>query len=870
MNIGTVSCFWHLPMHKKNLSVVLKTSLLFLLFVSLNGYLFFLPYRMVRDSTIASFNDQQLVFAKQAAHGIVSFFDHYQKGLGHLVKHESIVQFNQQGARFLEDFHHVNQDNLLAVTRIDTTGHIMYTVPYNEDAIGRDVSPQPHNAQVMREHLPLISDVFEAVQGYQAVALVMPIFDHEKYAGCLTLLIPFARIAEQYLEDIIIGTGGYAWMISRDGLELSCPVPGHVGKTVFETSSKFPTVIAMADKMMAGEQGHTVYVYDKIKDEQTVSISKHAVYYPVQLPGNLWSIVVATPEKQILASVQKFGRRWLVIFVIFILVLFGYVSTLLRAHISARDERLLLRSEQKYRQSERFLSRFIKDAHIPIAMLNVDGTVEFINTKAQELYGYSLEDLPTMDRWFERAYPDKNECQDLRVIWYDKVREAVVHGVPISAHERTVTCKDGSRKEVAFAFTMVEDRIIMTLVDVTKRNELLRTELELRQQKSKKSKMEAIGLMAGGVAHDLNNILSGIVSYPELLLLQLPDDSPLRHTVEEIFHSGQRAAAVVADLLTVARGAATSRQVADLGALVTQFLDSPEYKKIMASHEHVTLQCQLVTQELLISCSTVHVKKCLMNLVLNGAEAMHDKGVITLSSRTQSVDVTLAAKLYVMPGDYVVLQVHDNGHGIAPKDLERIFEPFFTKKEMGRSGSGLGLAVVWNTMLDHNGAVQVTSDENGTCFTLFFPATSEEIISEISSSVTDLQGHGEFVLVVDDELQQRDIASQMLRTLGYEVESVSSGEDAVVFVKERAVDLLLLDMLMGSGINGRQTFEQIRVDQPQQKAVIASGFAQNKDVKMVLQHGASGFIKKPYTLEELGRAVQEGLRNINDEPQNIE
>ncbi len=203
------------------------------------------------------------------------------------------------------------------------------------------------------------------------------------------------------------------------------------------------------------------------------------------------------------------------------------------------------------------------------------------------------------------------------------------------------------------------------------------------------------------------------------------------------------------------------------------------------------------------------------------------------------------------------MSVSDDGSGISSDDLERIFEPFYTKKVMGRSGTGLGLAVAWNVVQDHKGYIDVTTDENGTTFELFFPITRGEIQGkDLAITIEDFKGDGETILVVDDVASQRDISCKMLVTLGYKTKALSSGEEAVEYLKENTVDLLLLDMIMDPGINGRETYERIIKIHPNQKAIIISGFTETDDVKDAQKLGAGKYIKKPVTLEKIGLAVK--------------
>ncbi len=392
-------------------------------------------------------------------------------------------------------------------------------------------------------------------------------------------------------------------------------------------------------------------------------------------------------------------------------------------------------------------------------------------------------------------------------------------------------------------------------------------EKKLRDKLQKAEKMQAIGLMAGGVAHDLNNILSGIVAYPDLLLLQLSERSPLRRFVKAIQEAGNRASEVVADLLTIARGVAAPRQVGNLNIMVREYLDSPEYLNRLEAYPNVQVKTELDQHLSNIVCSPVHVKKCLMNLINNAMEAMDGPGVITVRTRNQSVSSADAGKGYVDAGEYAVLSVSDTGPGIPEKDLDHIFEPFYTKKIMGKSGTGLGLSIVWNTLHDHGGCVDVVSDSRGTTFTLYFPRTSQTISDEYENvKIEQLLGHGERILVVDDEKYQQILAEELLTSLGYQVDTVGSGQEALDYLRHREVDLVTLDMILGPGMDGRETYEKILSIRPGQKALIVSGYCEDQLVQAVQAMGAGEFVQKPYTLIRIGVAVKKVLSSQGDMP----
>ena len=381
------------------------------------------------------------------------------------------------------------------------------------------------------------------------------------------------------------------------------------------------------------------------------------------------------------------------------------------------------------------------------------------------------------------------------------------------------------------------------------------------EQLRKAQKMEAIGTLAGGVAHDLNNVLSGLISYPELILMDLPADSPMKSSLLAIKKSGERAANIVQDMLTLARRGVAVSEVVDLNDIIRDYLQSPEYERLRQTHPDLTLESSLEPDLLSIAGSPVHLSKTVMNLVSNAAEALIDGGTVTISSENRYIDKPISGYDDIEEGDYVTLTVSDTGIGIAAKDIESIFEPFYTKKAMGRSGTGLGMAVVWGTVKDHKGYIDVQSTEGqGTRFFIYLPACRQPSPrKESRPSIEDYRGRAEFLLIVDDIKEQRDIASGILAKLGYRVESVSSGEEAVDYLKTRTADLLILDMIMDPGIDGLETYRRILEIHPAQKAIIASGYSESERVKETQRLGAGAYVKKPYLMEKMAVAVRKEL-----------
>jgi len=425
------------------------------------------------------------------------------------------------------------------------------------------------------------------------------------------------------------------------------------------------------------------------------------------------------------------------------------------------------------------------------------------------------------------------------------------------------------------SYTMVEQQVRertselqvtnMQLADEIAERKLAEDEkrnIEERMQRSEK--MEALGLLAGGVAHDLNNVLGIVVGYAELLLLKESKSSAIRPKLVEIMNGGQKAAAIVDDLLTMARRGVPGTNILNLNSIISDFQKSPEFKQLYSFHSSVQIKTELEHDLPNISGSSVHLGKTIFNLVSNASEAMKKGGALTIKTTNQYLDKPIHGYDEIQDGDYVVLSVSDTGEGISEADLKRIFEPFYTKKVMGRSGTGLGLAVVWGTVKDHNGYINVQSEEGkGSTFILYFPVTREKLsVDHVALPISEYMGKGESILIVDDVKGQQALATLMLKELNYSVTSVSSGEEALAYLKEHKADLMVLDMIMDPGMDGLDTYRSVLEIRPEQKAIIVSGFSESDRVKAAKALGAGAYVRKPYVIEKLGLAVKKELDRV--------
>ncbi|MDJ0886209.1 MAG: PAS domain S-box protein [Desulfobacterales bacterium] len=510
----------------------------------------------------------------------------------------------------------------------------------------------------------------------------------------------------------------------------------------------------------------------------------------------------------------------------------------------------LAASENKYRT-------LFEDSRQPMSLAR-DGRLVEVNPAWLALHGYGdkaevlgrdvMDFIHPDDRRLLAARRESASSDPAGVV---RMRDITAAGETIDVEVHSSRIEYGGQPSM---LAMVKD------VTALKKAEANRLQLEARLQRAEK--MEAVAALAGGVAHDLNNILSGVVGYPDLLLMQLPEDSPLVEPLQAIQESGKKAAAIVEDLLTLARRGVSAREVVNLNAVIDRYIASPEYGRMISFHPGVAMDLQQDAELLNLSGSPVHLSKTLMNLVSNAAEAMPSGGRITIATANRHIAPQARGYEEMPAGDYCVLTVGDTGIGISEEDRDKIFEPFYTQKKMGRSGTGLGMAVVWGTVQDHAGFIRIQSAVGqGTIMRLFFPATRAPVAAAEDQRV-DLdrfRGRGETVLVVDDVAEQRAVARRMLETLGYRVAVAASGEDALAYLEASPCDLVLLDMIMDPGIDGLETYRRIVDRRPGQKAIITTGFSQTDRVRKAQALGAGCYLQKPYTFEKLGQSVRSAL-----------
>jgi PAS domain S-box-containing protein len=520
-------------------------------------------------------------------------------------------------------------------------------------------------------------------------------------------------------------------------------------------------------------------------------------------------------------------------------------------------------AERAIRDSADMLRSTIESTADGILVVNDQGKTVYTNRKFSEMWRIPEELLATHDdEKLLNFVMDQLADPDLFV---EKVHSLYMsRDVDID----TLYFKD-ERVFDRYSCPLVKDGQIAGRVwsfrDITEKIQSERQKNQLKEKLERARRMESLGILAGGVAHDLNNMLGPLVGYPELILRKLSEDSPVRQQVVRMGRSAKDAADVIQDLLTLARRGRYEMEPTDLNEVIRGYLDSPAAVKMIETNPHVKLHVSLADESCSIIGSTPHLSKAIMNLIVNAFDAMPDGGEVRVSTSRQKIVRLRGGHDRIQQGEYIIFSVKDNGPGIEKDDLEKIFEPYYSKKKMGTSGSGLGLSVVYGIVKDHDGYYDVLSEPGqGAEFILYFPVT-ERVAAGTDNINEDFSGR-EKLLVIDDSAEQREVATALLATFGYEVVSVSGGRAAVEYLKTNRADLIILDMIMEKDFDGLETYREILKIRPDQKAIIVSGFSATDRVEQTLELGAGRYIKKPYTRQEIGRAVRETLDNIPYQP----
>jgi two-component system, cell cycle sensor histidine kinase and response regulator CckA len=433
-------------------------------------FLFNLFYREAEKIALRKLNEEQRIHAKQAAQGIEDFFVTWTRNLSALAKMEQVMDNDAVGQRCLNRFYESNQEQILAITRLDERGVIIHNFP-DSRSTGIDISEQKHVRELLRDRKPVISDVFKAVEGVNAVALHVPIFKGSEFKGSVGILIDFKSISHRYLDVIKISDTGYAWVVSRDGTILYTPIPGFIGKSVFEISQESPSLQVMVNDMLQGHEGAASYTFDRIGDRNVGPIKKYAVYVPVYIEHTFWSIAVASAEQDVLSGLISF-RNKLALVVVALFVCGMVLLTLgTKAWLIVKEEEKRKLTEDKLRESEERMTLASEAAGFGVWMWRIARNQIWGSERWLDLFGFAPDATVTFENVIQRIHPNDREMVERAV------RRALEERGDYAGEYRVVLPDNTQRWVVARGRVYPDtqgkpDRMMGATIDITARKQL--------------------------------------------------------------------------------------------------------------------------------------------------------------------------------------------------------------------------------------------------------------------------------------------------------------------------------------------------------------------------------------------------------------
>ncbi|MFZ2631088.1 MAG: PAS domain S-box protein [Desulfosalsimonadaceae bacterium] len=516
-------------------------------------------------------------------------------------------------------------------------------------------------------------------------------------------------------------------------------------------------------------------------------------------------------------------------------------------------EETLKRGRIRYRElfkeahrAEELYQSLLTSSPDAIILLDVNFHVQFVNPAFTHIFGWSPEEMGND----KIPYIPKPLKEPFAVL----IQKVFDQDHPIRGYETQRYTKDGRLLDVSISASRFLDHagdpagVLLILRDIS---EVKRYQWHMQQAQ----KMESLGTLAGGIAHDFNNLLMGIQGRLSLLMLHKdPKDADCKH-LKEIEEYIVRASDLTRQMLGIARSGKFEVKPTNLNDLIKkQNILFGRTKKEITIHE--ALDAALSSVEV----DQRQIEQVLLNMYVNASHAMPGGGDLYIRTANETLDKSRTAPYDLEPGRYVKISVTDNGTGMDQATLKRVFEPFFSTRERGR-GTGLGLASAYGIIKNHDGFITVYSEKGkGATFNIFLPASSKAAATETIFDQEIIEGKGA-VLLIDDEQMVLTVAEEMIRALGYEVTVASDGQKGMNIYRENhdRIDMVILDLIM-PGMGGAEAFDHLKAINPDVKVLLSSGYSINGQASAIMKRGCSGFIQKPFSIQELSRKISEVMK----------
>jgi len=525
----------------------------------------------------------------------------------------------------------------------------------------------------------------------------------------------------------------------------------------------------------------------------------------------------------------------------------GEILGILGMNIDQTDRK---QAELDLKESERTLRSLMELMPVGVVCVDGNGTTEYINRNFVERFGYEITEIPTIEEWVLKAYPDAAYRQEVISLWNAHLAEYHALGTPIPPRDVKVTCKDGTVRHVIVNSQLTHNRTLAIFTDITERE-------NQQEELIKKQKLESIGVLAGGIAHDFNNILTGILGNISFAGMFIETGHKSSKPLAEAEKATKRAAELAQQLLTFARGGEPVTRAVSLRQIVEESVS------LVLRGSNVTASVTLPEDLPAIQADAGQISQVFNNLIINAVQAMPGGGTITISAADVIVDDNNTLSL--PPGRYVSVTCSDQGCGILPENLKNIFDPYFTTKA---HGSGLGLASVHSIITKHGGHINVRSAVGrGTIFEILLPASPEKAAphSPSHSESFVVESGEQSVLVMDDEEMICELITAILEEAGYRVTTCSNGEEAIdlyraAFSAGVPFRAVIMDLTVPGRMGGKEAARSIFDIDPTARLIVSSGYSTDPVMAEFREFGFCGAVFKPYSAKEIVAVLKDALK----------
>ena len=818
---------------------------------------FYFIYNDIKKSTIHNVRESNSFLVEEIHFKTESYFKSYLHNLEFLSSLDGIVENKKDSNYILKRFYFAHKEFIKAITIINKNGKIIHTYPYVKNVIGKDVSYQEHNKYVMKYHKPILGDTFKTVQGYDALSLVFPIFRHNQYNGNLSLLINFTQLNKTIYKNFDISKRDF--ILSIDDKEKIYYWNRKYNQTnnICEYTKKSKSFKKMIHRMLNETTGCGIFYYhDKNKHKR---IKYFASFHPMKFQKITRKVLIARPYSEIFKFINTIIIKFLLIS--FILLLLGFYF--LKIMFDDGKKMMAMQFNLEKEKTKNITQHYIRDLidSMPAGVIGLDKNKKTFlwNKEIEKMLGVTIEETQNFNlfkkveslQFLEKAVD--NVFQYEKPIFISGIRQHI-------------------QKTYYFNYTifplMEENKVSSVIIVVSDITSIIKNEQKLLQMQ----KIEMIENLSAGIAHDMNNILGGMVGSIDLLKMTIEQQAEIRENTELFQYikilkdSTTRATGIIKQLLSLSKKDNLIMEKVDLNISIKEIV-----KFCKASFaKNITINYKCLDDPAIVDGDKIQIEQVLLNILINSNHALtimrsegeKQGGEIDINIKKIKSDIYFQeTHLESVAKEYYVISISDTGVGMDDITKAKIFDPFFSTKPK-EEGSGLGLNMVFNIVSRHGGFESVYSEKGkGTTFNIYLPCTQGEIDSKAILDNDTLQGT-ETLLVVDDEELLLDVMSQLLKRAGYKVLTAKSGEEGLeIFSKNKDnSDIVILDMSL-TGITGIETFKEMKKQKGNVKAILASGFLPEERINEALELGLAAFISKPFNRSQ----ILETLKSITTE-----